>query len=61
MVVTGDIEAYCRSGEPMDKAGGYGIQGVGGAFVKSIEGCYWNVVGFPLNRFCRELEAFLRD
>lgn len=41
-------EAYLNTDEPWDKAGGYGIQGLGGAFVKSIRGSYSNVVGLPL-------------
>uniref|UniRef100_A0A7S3D179 Maf-like protein n=2 Tax=Palpitomonas bilix TaxID=652834 RepID=A0A7S3D179_9EUKA len=49
------IEAYVATGEPMDKAGGYGIQGIAGSFVRRINGCYYNVVGFPLFRFCSEL------
>jgi len=51
------IDAYIASGEPMDKAGSYGIQGMGGAFVRGIRGCYQNVVGFPLHRFCVELDV----
>ena len=42
------IAAYVASGEPMDKAGAYGIQGKGGCFVRSIEGSYSAVVGLPL-------------
>jgi septum formation protein len=45
-----DINSYIKSGEPMDKAGAYGIQGKGGIFVKEIIGCYYNVVGLPLNK-----------
>ncbi|MBW3515319.1 MULTISPECIES: nucleoside triphosphate pyrophosphatase [unclassified Shewanella] len=43
-----DIEAYVASKEPMDKAGSYGIQGLGGCFVAAIEGSYSGVVGLPL-------------
>ncbi|MDD6794575.1 MAG: Maf-like protein [Clostridiaceae bacterium] len=45
-----EIKEYIKSKEPMDKAGAYGIQGKGGVFVKRIEGCYYNVVGLPLNK-----------
>lgn len=43
-----DIERYVASGEPMDKAGAYGIQGLGGCFVRKINGSYHAVVGLPL-------------
>ena len=43
-----EIAAYIASGETSDKAGAYGIQGRGAAFVRRIEGCYFNVVGLPL-------------
>ncbi|XP_040279653.1 probable bifunctional dTTP/UTP pyrophosphatase/methyltransferase protein [Bufo bufo] len=46
---------YIDSGEPMDKAGGYGIQSLGGMLVESVHGDFLNVVGFPLNHFCRKL------
>lgn len=45
-----EINAYLDSAEWVDKAGGYGIQGLGALLVKRIEGCYFNVVGLPLNR-----------
>ncbi|MGG7176797.1 Maf-like protein [Clostridium paraputrificum] len=45
-----EITDYIKSGEPLDKAGAYGIQGQGGVFVEEIRGCYYNVVGLPLNR-----------
>src|SRR5690606_38762363 len=43
-----DIQRYCDSGEPYDKAGGYGIQGLAGVFVERIEGSYTGVMGLPL-------------
>lgn len=45
-----EIETYAASGEPMDKAGAYAIQGLGARFVERISGCYYNVVGLPLAR-----------
>lgn len=52
-----EIEDYLASGEPFDKAGAYGIQGIGGRYVTRIEGCYFNVMGLPLSR----LWSMLRD
>ena len=43
-----EIEAYVASGEPMDKAGAYGIQGLASKFVERIDGCYFNVMGLPI-------------
>ena len=51
------IDAYIASGEPMDKAGAYGIQGAGGRMlVRKIDGDFYNVVGLPIARVARALQ-----
>ncbi|HWI65320.1 MAG TPA: Maf family protein [Symbiobacteriaceae bacterium] len=54
----GEIERYVDSGEPMDKAGAYGIQGRAGAMISAIEGDYFTVVGLPLCRTVSMLAQF---
>lgn len=51
-----EYKDYWATGEPRDKAGGYGIQGIGAIFVKKIEGSYSNVVGLPLMEVARALK-----
>lgn len=53
-----ELRAYWNSGEPCDKAGGYGIQGLGAVFVAGIDGSYSNVVGLPLAETAAMLEGF---
>ncbi len=53
-----EISRYLMSGEPMDKAGAYAIQGAGAAFVRAIRGCYTNVVGLPIPLVLRMLREF---
>ena len=53
-----EIDTYVKSGEPMDKAGAYAIQGSGSVFVEKIDGDYDNVVGFPLSALTEALKEF---
>ena len=52
-----EIADYIRTGEPMDKAGAYGIQGFGATIVDGVEGDYFSVMGLPVNRMIRLLES----
>lgn len=56
----GEIADYVRTGDPMDKAGAYGIQGTAGAFVESLDGSLENVMGFPVDDVARMLREFQR-
>ena len=53
-----EIRAYIATGEPMDKAGAYGVQGYGCLFVEGIVGDYYNVMGLPVCRLGRMLRQF---
>lgn len=50
-----EIDEYVASGEPMDKAGGYAIQGLASKFIEKVDGCYFNVVGLPVALVYRHL------
>jgi len=59
-LTTNEIDNYVKSGEPLDKAGAYGIQDdFGAVFVKKINGCYYNVVGLPLAKLYNSLMEIL--
>jgi len=53
-----EIETYAASGEPLDKAGAYAIQGLASKFIERVEGCYFNVVGLPVALVYRHRRAF---
>jgi septum formation protein len=53
-----EINAYIKSGEPLDKAGAYGVQGLGALIVKKIEGDFFNVMGLPLSALAESLKKF---
>lgn len=56
-----EISAYVDTDEPFDKAGAYAIQEQGALLIESIDGCYYNVVGFPLSRFFIALQDFCKQ
>jgi septum formation protein len=53
-----EIRRYVRTGEPLDKAGAYAIQGLGGALVEHLKGCYTNVIGLPVPKLLQLLAEF---
>jgi len=57
-VTEGEIDAYIKTGEPMDKAGAYAVQGLGAIFVEKIEGDFTGVIGLPLFALAKELKNF---
>jgi septum formation protein len=56
-----EIDAYVATGEPIDKAGAYAIQGLASKFVERVEGCYFNVIGLPLSQVYRYLKSLEKD
>lgn len=54
-----EIDAYIETKSPLDKAGGYGIQDFGALFVNKIDGCFYNVMGFPVTKFYSTMRQFM--
>lgn len=54
-----EIHAYVATGDPLDKAGAYGIQGIFAKHVQGISGCFYNVMGLPIGRLYQELKGWL--
>jgi len=57
-LTSNEVDAYVKSGEPLDKAGAYAIQGLGSVIVEKIEGDYFNVIGLPLSALADSLKEF---
>ncbi|XP_011877880.1 PREDICTED: N-acetylserotonin O-methyltransferase-like protein [Vollenhovia emeryi] len=55
------IREYIKTGDPMDKAGGYGLQGVGGCLIEKIEGDYYTITGLPLYSLARQLNRLFSN
>lgn len=55
------IDIYIKSGDPMDKAGSYGIQGFAKLFIKKIDGNYSNIVGFPISKFYNKYKNIIKE
>ncbi|XP_067138599.1 probable bifunctional dTTP/UTP pyrophosphatase/methyltransferase protein [Centruroides vittatus] len=55
------IKYYIKTKEPMDKAGAYGIQEIGGTIIEGIQGDYFTVMGLPIHRLCKELVQLYKD
>jgi septum formation protein len=60
-LTSAEIESYVASGEPMDKAGAYAIQGLASKFVERIDGCYFNVMGLPVPRVYRHWKELVNS
>ena len=56
-----DIDSYIATKEPMDKAGSYGIQGIGGQFVSNVSGDFFTVMGLPMNKLSQALVEAVRQ